>query len=36
MDEKEEYKREICELIMKCDDLHWLKVIHTYIKKLLG
>lgn len=35
MNEKEAYKKKIIELIMNCDDLHWLKTIYAYVKKLL-
>nr|DAZ65230.1 MAG TPA: hypothetical protein [Caudoviricetes sp.]DAZ72647.1 MAG TPA: hypothetical protein [Caudoviricetes sp.] len=31
-----DYKKEIIELIEKCDNAHWLKVIYTYIKRLIG
>lgn len=31
-----DYKKEITNLINKCDDLHWLKVIYAYVKKILG
>lgn len=35
MREKEWYKEQIIELIKECESNHWLKVIYTYIKKLL-
>lgn len=30
-----DYKKEIIELIEKCDNTHWLKTIYAYIKRLL-
>lgn len=32
---KEVYKEEIKELIDKCDNIHWLKVIYAYVGGLL-
>lgn len=32
---KEDYKEEITKLINDCDNLHWLKCIYAYVKKLL-
>lgn len=34
--ESEEYKQKIIEMINNCDNMHWLKVIYTYVSKLLG
>lgn len=34
-DEKEEYMEKIIEMINKCDNLHWLKVVYAYVKGLL-
>lgn len=31
-----DYKKEIIELIEKCDNTHWLKTIYAYIKRLLS
>jgi hypothetical protein len=31
-----DYKEEIIEMIQKCNNLHWLKVIHAYVLRLLG
>lgn len=31
-----DYKEATIKLIQKCSDLHWLKVIYTYVSKLLG
>jgi hypothetical protein len=31
-----DYKKEIIELIEKCDNIHWLKTIYAYIKRLIG
>ena len=33
---KEEYKEKIIEMVNKCDNLHWLKVIYVYVKGLLA
>lgn len=30
-----DYKKEIIEMVEKCNDLHWLKTIYAYIKRLL-
>lgn len=30
-----DYKKEIIEMIEKCDDIHWIKVIYAYVKRLL-
>lgn len=30
------YKEEIIEMIQKCNNFHWLKVIHAYVLRLLG
>lgn len=30
------YKEEIIEMIEKCDDMHWIKAIYAYVKRLLG
>jgi hypothetical protein len=30
------YKEEIIEMIEKCDDIHWIKAIYAYVKRLLG
>jgi hypothetical protein len=35
MDEKEYYREKIIEMVTECDDLHWLKVIYTYLNSLL-
>lgn len=35
MDEKEYYREQIIEMVTECDDLHWLKVIYTYLNSLL-
>lgn len=35
MNEKDFYKNKIIEMIRQCDNAHWLKVIYTYVKKLL-
>ncbi len=32
---KEDYKQKIKDLVDKCDNIHWLKTIYTYIKTLL-
>ena len=29
-------KEEIIKMIQKCNNLHWLKVIHAYVLRLLG
>ena len=34
-DEKLLYKEMIIEMVKKCDDMHWLKVIYAYINGLL-
>lgn len=31
-----DYKKEIIELIQKCEDIHWLKTIYAYVNRLLG
>jgi hypothetical protein len=31
-----DYKKEIIELIESCDNIHWLKTIYAYIKRLIG
>lgn len=31
-----DYKEETIKLIEKCNNLHWLKVIHAYVLRLLG
>jgi hypothetical protein len=31
-----DYKKEIIELIEKCDNTHWLKTIYAYVKRLIG
>lgn len=31
-----ELKKEIKEMVDKCRDIKWLRVIHTYIKHLIG
>lgn len=33
--EVEYYMEKIIEMIKKCDNLHWLKVIYAYVKGLL-
>lgn len=33
--ENEFYRKEIYNLILKCENTHWLKVIYAYIKRLL-
>ena len=35
MDEKEYNREKIIEMVTECDDLHWLKVIYTYLNSLL-
>ena len=30
-----DYKEEIIEMIQKCNNLHWLKVIHAYVFKIV-
>nr|DAM25623.1 MAG TPA: hypothetical protein [Caudoviricetes sp.] len=29
-------KKELIEMIQKCDDMHWLKAIYAYVKRLIG
>lgn len=29
------YKTEIINLVQNCDNSHWLKVVYTYVKRLL-
>lgn len=31
----EDYKKEIIEMVEKCNDIHWIKVIYAYVKRLL-
>lgn len=31
----ENYKKEIIEMVEKCNDIHWIKVIYAYVKRLL-
>lgn len=31
-----DYKKEIIEMIENCDNIHWLKTIYAYIKRLIG
>lgn len=31
-----DYKEETIKLIQKCNDLHWLEVIYTFVSRLLG
>lgn len=31
-----DYKKEIIQLIENCNDIHWLKTIYAYIKRLIG
>lgn len=31
-----DYKEETIKLIQKCNDLHWLNVIYTFVSRLLG
>lgn len=31
-----DYKKEIIELIENCDNIHWLRTIYAYIKRLIG
>lgn len=33
--EKEYYKKKIFDIVNKCNDIHWLKVIYAYLSKLL-
>ena len=35
VNEKEVYRERIIEMVKNCDNLHWLKVIYAYLKKLL-
>ena len=30
-----DYKKEIIEMVQKCTDNHWLKLIYAYVKRLL-
>ena len=30
-----DYKKEIIEMVEKCNDIHWIKVIYAYVKRLL-
>lgn len=36
VNEKEEYRKMIIALLEMCDDLHWLKTIYAYVKRLIG
>ena len=36
VEEKEYYKERIITLITQCENLHWLKTIYAYVKKLIG
>lgn len=36
MYEKEDYRKMIMALLEMCDDLHWLKTIYAYVKRLIG
>lgn len=36
VEEKEYYKEKIITLITQCENLHWLKTIYAYVKKLIG
>lgn len=31
-----DYKKEIIGMVEKCDDIHWIKAIYAYVKRLLG
>ena len=35
VNEKEVYQEKIIGLIRKCDNMHWLKTIYAYVRKLL-
>lgn len=35
VNEKEEYREKIISLIKNCDNVHWLKTIYAYVRKLL-
>ena len=35
MSEKEVYREKIIDLVKKCDNMHWLKTIYAYVRKLL-
>ena len=30
------YKNQICKLVNECTNLHWLKTIYMYVKRLLS
>lgn len=34
--EIEKYQEEIIKMIRKCNNLHWLKTVYAYVKRLLG
>lgn len=31
-----DYKKEIIEMVEKCTNNHWIEVIYTFVKKLIG
>ncbi len=33
--ENEYYRKKIFDIVNKCNDTHWLKVIYAYLSKLL-
>lgn len=35
VNEIETYREQIIEIVKKCDNLHWLKTIYAYLRKLL-
>lgn len=30
-----DYKKEIIDMVQKCTDKHWLKIIYTFLKKII-